>query len=361
MRCIFAEKIKSMIVTQSPSGTYFSSCIPNLIFSITTARALVVMTVDDKQIYSEFLYPLNGNISIEDIGSLVTPYALQRLVLNLEIKVTEQVLNDGIYSDSSITPFSSKIIYSAADIMDISADNWCTSRYLTTLEREKITAIGRLEYLHYIGTDTAKIVASYSDLTTAEFTAVTVQGNNKYTTIDVSPSRFEVAGKELISYDVIAGSRVLTYAIDFDCPDAAPILIFTNSFGVQELIYCTGTHQVAPEFTRDSAYINRLNRNYKITEKRLFKADTGILSLEMAAWADELFRSPEVYIVNIINGSPVVGKMITITESKSENSNDDDATPRFTFSYTYSQYNHNVLMTKRAGRIFDNTFDNTFN
>ena len=351
-----------MIVTQSLAGTYFSSCIPDLKFSITSTRALVVITADDQQIYSEFLYPLQGNITIEDIESLISVLALQRLVLDLKIKVTEQVLNtDETYRDADITNFSCKIIYSAADIMDISAEDFCTTKYLTILEREKITALGRLEYLHYLGTDIAKIVAEYSDLTVQNFAAVAVQGNSKYTTIDVSPSRFMVEGKELIGYNVIAGTRAMSYRIDFDCPDTAPILMFTNSFGCQELIYCTGTHQVAPEYTRDAAYINRLNRNYKITEKRVFKADTGMLSLEMAAWADELFRSPEVYVVNIINGEPVVGKMITITESKSENSNDDDATPSFTFSYTYSQYNHNVLMTKRAGRIFDNTFDNTFN
>lgn len=352
-----------MIVTQSLAGTYFSSCIPDLKFSITSARALVVITVDDQQqVYSELLYPLQGNIAVEDIESLISVLSLQRLVIDLKIKVTEQVLNaDETYHDADITEFSCKIIYSAADIMDISASDFCNTHFLTILEREKVTALGRLEYLHYLGTDIAKIVAEYSDLTSQDFTAVAVQGNSKYTTIDISPSRFVVNGKELIGYNVIAGGREMEYRIDFDSPDAAPILMFTNSFGCQELIYCSGTHQVAPEYTRDSAYINRLNRNYKITEKRVFKADTGILSTEMAAWADELFRSPEVYVVNIINEEPVVGKMITITESKSENSNDDDATPRFTFSYTYSQYNHNVLMTKRAGRIFDNTFDNTFN
>ena len=34
--------------------------------------------------------------------------------------------------------------------------------------------------------------------------------------------------------------------------------------------------------------------------------------------------------------------------------------PRFTFSYQYAQRNHNVFDTLRSGRIFDNTFDNTF-
>ena len=50
-----------------------------------------------------------------------------------------------------------------------------------------------------------------------------------------------------------------------------------------------------------------------------------------------------------------------ITDSKAEYTNDDAALPRFTFTYQYAQRLHNVLQLQREGRIFDNTFDNTFN
>ena len=64
--------------------------------------------------------------------------------------------------------------------------------------------------------------------------------------------------------------------------------------------------------------------------------------------------------MNFVNGQPVVGKEVTLTESKSEVSNLDDEIARFTFSYQYAQRIHNVIDLQRAGRIFDNTFDNTF-
>ena len=57
----------------------------------------------------------------------------------------------------------------------------------------------------------------------------------------------------------------------------------------------------------------------------------------------------------------MVGKRVTISDSKSDNDNLIDTIPRFTFSYSYAQRQHNVLDMRRAGRIFDNTFDNTFN
>lgn len=74
-----------------------------------------------------------------------------------------------------------------------------------------------------------------------------------------------------------------------------------------------------------------------------------------------LFRSDYVRVVNFKNGQPIVGKEVTISDSKSEVDNLDDSISRFTFDYEYSQKNHNVVELGRAGRIFDNTFDYTFN
>ena len=81
----------------------------------------------------------------------------------------------------------------------------------------------------------------------------------------------------------------------------------------------------------------------------------------MADWFGEVLRSGCVRIVTFSNGKPTVGKEVVITESKSEQSNDPDELTRFTFSYQYAQRNHNVVEMEREGRVFDNTFDNTFN
>ena len=35
--------------------------------------------------------------------------------------------------------------------------------------------------------------------------------------------------------------------------------------------------------------------------------------------------------------------------------------PAFEFTYAYAQRIHNVMQPSHAGRIFDNTFDHTFN
>lgn len=163
-----------------------------------------------------------------------------------------------------------------------------------------------------------------------------------------------------IRFWVQAGQRKFRFSIDLDEPDCAPILVFENSFGCDELLYCTGTHTVAPTYKRSQGYIGKYNRNYEIAETRTFKADTGFLTFAMANWADELFRSKSIHVVNFKDGHPNVGKEVIVTDSKSEYNNNDESMPRFTFSYQYAQRNHNVFETLRSGRIFDNTFDNTF-
>lgn len=352
------KKTKTMItVTQSIPATCFSANIPDVEFSIGGYRAAVVMTVDGEEIYNERLYPVGDKIQLCELDCLLGSYARQSLKIALGIKIVEQTDSSDAADTKTI---SADIIYSATDI-GMGAADFMAKRFLTLLEGEKVTALNRLEYLHYIGTEAAKVTAEYDDGSTKAFDAEVVAGNDKYTTIDVSANKFVAEGKVLVCYDVQAGARSFRFTIDFDEPDCAPVLVFVNSFGVEELLYCTGTHTVAPTYKRDSGYIGRYNRNYNIVETRQFKADTGIMTFAMANWADELLRSQEVHVVNFKDGHANVGKEVTITDSKSEYSNDDEELPRFTFTYQYAQRNHNVVDVLRSGRIFDNTFDNTFN
>lgn len=343
-------------VVNDLSGRYFSCSIPDMTIMIDGSYADIQVTIPDV-IFSEWMYPFGSVISLDDLGGLLTAYARQQLVLNVTISVSEK---DSGGSEIASRDFGFTVLYSECDV-DTTAENFYNSHFLSILMGPKETAMGRLEYLHYYGNDSATATAYYDDGSEAQIAVTVVGGNDNYRTCDVSPARFASAGKTLVSYVVKAGSRSQTYNVRPEVLDCAPILIFSNSFGVQELIYCTGTHEVDPKFERSSARFGKMKRNYDIRETRTFKADTGVLTWAMADWLDDLFRSKEVYVLNIYNGVPTVGREVTLTDSKSVRSNEDDELPRFTFSYEYAQRNHNVLDSHRAGRIFDNTFDFTFN
>lgn len=347
----FAKKTKAMATALRSKE--FSSTIPDVAI-VTAEKARVVMTIDGESVFDEWLFPVDGYVTLQELSDLVTPYARQRQTVTLAITAT----NEG---GSQLLSANAEVVYCQADLGDETAENFLSNHFLSILMGTKVTAMGRLEFLHLQGNDTASCTATYSDGTTRTFSVSVVQTGSHYKTLDVSPDNFATAEKVLIGYTVTAGNRSQDFEIDLKRPDCAPILIFVNSFGMDELAYCTGIHKVAPSYKRSAAYIGRIQKNYKIDETRAFKADTGPLTVAMSNWWDEVFRSDSVRVVNFYEGNPNVGKDLIITDSKSEYSNDDAEIPRFTFTYQYAQRNHNVVQLLRAGRIFDNTFDNTFN
>lgn len=347
----------SITVTNGLSGKYFSANVPDLEFGIGGTAAAVTISLDGDEIYSERLFPVGGSIKLRDLGDLVRPYAKARLVTEMAVGITEQDADGNSLSTSSV---SCTVVYCEADI-DMSAEDWCGKHFLSLLLGTRTTTPGRLEYLHYTGTDSATVTATYDDGTTATFTAATIGGNSKYTTVNVSPGQYTASGKKLVSYVVSAGNRSQRFDIDFRNPDCAPILIFDNSFGCEELLYCTGKETVSAAYKYDTAYIEGKNTNYKVTETASFKADTGPLSFAMADWCRELFRSQYVRIVNVYGGAVTPGKEMVVSDPKVEYDNEPDTLPRITFTVQYAQKNHNVIQTAREGRIFDNTFDYTFN
>lgn len=339
------------------SGKYFSATIPDISFGINGHHASVRMQIDGQDIFFEDLYPASGVINLRDIPALITPYARKSLAVHLDISISEKFNDDTPTNNASL---AADVVYCEADI-DTPAADFINTHFLSLMIGTRTTAIGRMEYLHYIGTDQAQVQAHYDDHSKKTFTLEPIAGNEKYTTIDVSPAQFTKEGHLLTYYIVTAGKRSQEYDIDFAAPDCAPILLFDNSFGVEELLYCTGTATMAPSFKRNVANIEGKQRNYSIEETRTMKADTGVMNYDTAAWTQELFRSKFVRVITFVKGQANIGKEILITDSKTEYTNKDDELPRFTFSYQYAQHNQNVLSLLRAGRIFDNTFDNTFN
>ena len=349
---------------------YFTSGMPDVTIAGTDGTSQqVTITCDGEQLLQETLWPMGNVITLSELGELLEPYARKQLVSSVTIS-----------AGSTTATFT--VLYAMVDV-GITAEEFFSGYFLSILMGTKITAPGRRELLWYYNEpaeeteeeeteeeeeseeeEVLAVIAEYADGSTRTFTPSAVGGSTTYTCIDVSPDNYLVQGKQLVAYTAQVGIRSQRFEIDFMEPDCAPILEFYNSFGVWEYIYCTGTHQVSPDYKRSSVRIGGRMRNYRIEETRTFKADTGILNTAMANWADDLFRSDEVYVVNVVSGQVVSadgGKEVVITESKSDRTNDDDHLPRFTFSYQYSQRIHNVLQMNRVGRIFDNTFDHTFN
>jgi hypothetical protein len=343
-----------MIVLVKDIPAYaFSSGLNELVFATDQNKAVLSLTAGEKEILSETYIPdASGRITINDLQGLIEPYLVTNLIERCSYRIT-----DG----SSEQNKNFTVQFCAAESSMPAAD-FMAGYFLSTLMGEKVTAIGRKEFVHLVTTEACPVIATcvyYRDedgLSTHEVSLRQVTDTDKIVTVEVSPELLVKPGFELVRYIIHAGVRTQTFSLDPDAPDVAPVLLFTNSFGCQETVYCTGTHALEPEYARSTAYTNGMFRNYRIDETKVFKANTGVLTHEMALWLDDLFRSKEIYLLE----GTTVGKEITITESESKRSNDPDHLPFFTFSYRYAQRNHNILQLPRAGRVFDNTFDYTF-
>lgn len=353
-------------IKQQPTSFCFSSYIEDIVFSTEDDSGVLCLYIVAggirTNIFTETMFAgKDKTVTLSDLPSLVDAYAHRYGELTLECSFTDSV------STVSIGPVT--ILFSRADIGvgvdDTTAMDFVQHHFLTILNGEKLTADGRAELLSAYDCSSVTAIALVQhpsgtiETLTADFAASTTQGN--ISDFDVSPSRISsllgVSEGHLISYTIEAGERRQDFRLVTDGMPPAPSLLFINSFGCEEFLHCVGTHKKESKYDRSSArFMGRL-RNYRVTEDRQFTANTGWLTTAMADWADDLFRSESVCLW--VNGQR--GREVVLSDSKSEITNEDDHLPAFEFTYTYAQRIHNVMQPSRAGRIFDNTFDRTFN
>lgn len=349
-----------MITAITPSSPIFTSALQELTFQLSggATRATIRLMCHDTTLIDATFFP--------DDGGLITLADLDQL-LSDELRLARRsVLTIEATDDQGSTWQSGDIdiVYCTADVGVTSASAFIDNYFLSTLLGPKTTAPGRTEFLSATGASAASGTVTASYLTSAgTITTRTTalqpdsESNGIYKYV-ISPADYVDDSKgSLTSFSVNVGARRQDYIVETDRFEPAPVLLFTNAFSCQEFLYCKGEHQADPTYDRQSTRFNGRRRNYHIDETRSFKADTGILTTAEANWADELLRSDEVYLW--VDGAP--GREVVITESKSERTSSPQELPRFTFSYEYAQRVHNVVQLEHRGRIFDNTFDATFN
>lgn len=351
-------------VLQQPSSIEFSATIPDYVFGSSAHHSIVsidlTMSGNTKTIFREKLYPdSDGHITLDDLSSLVEPYLKACLNAQLSVTISEYDIDD--HSLTTLTTPKVSVLLATVDVGE-PADVFVSNHFLTLLNGPKITAMGREERVYAYGHQSVMVTGSILDgheLATRRATLTSAATTGNISAFFVSPSDIEAllgGSGTLVSYEVTADAISQQFLVTDDPVAPAPSLCFINSFGCAEFIHCVGTHQKDSKYTRSSTRMRGMLRNYRIVEDRQFKANTGWLNEAMADWADDLFRSREVYLW--VDGT--IGREVAITDSTSTITNEDAHMPSFDFTYVYAQRLHNVMQRSHAGRVFDNTFDHTF-
>lgn len=293
------------------------------------------------------------------VGGIVRIYHLARLL---------RPLIDGVTAAFTFTAGSTSktvhVVQSGVTVSE-SAATFLPSFFLSAVMTERDTSLDRKELLTLIPVEqslpTMQAVCSYWDgesLVTATKPVAGIIVANEPCYVDASASRFvDSELGTLVAYTIVAGERTMRFRVT-TLPTAEHAMLFHNTFGAWEPIYFAGMTEDAPEYTRETAYVNGKMQLYNLEETASFKSWTGPLRPSGVALARDLARCAKG--VFLLEGSETTDE-VTITAVDVKHTSADNEIADFTFTWRRSAMWSVMLKTVRPPKLFDETFDETYN
>lgn len=245
--------------------------------------------------------------------------------------------------------------------IDMSAASFLQNFFLTPIQ-SKTTELGRIEQLSFIRlsplSETANIMvyAEYwedGQIQTKSFDLGSVgRQTTEPASVDVSPDKFQVDGMQLVRYTVSLDDRSFVYTMG-SAEEPGFGFVFRNCFGCLDTFYCMGDLETDPQFDRLNGRFGGRMKVYDPQETYERIAHSGQIPVDMVALWDDLVRATEVYTADD-------GREVYISENDSGRTDDMTGYPSGTVTFSPSG-RYAPLKIQIPGRIFDNTFDNTFN
>jgi len=344
--------------------------IPELAFSSALSNITLVNVADDvnfilsykmsdgtyQEILSEPYTPDNDtNIYIIGLQKIIDGYLEESPVLDFKFRFEW---------GSNEIEYLSRIIKSSAEL-DTDARKFVSQRFLTVMKGGKTVYPRSLQYVSVYSFEpqSVEVTATYRNLVTGGYESASyAEGNttaNQITVIDVSPDKYMKEGKILVKYTVICDVRQIAHLVDNLSPTPSIEILFKNNFGVPETFCPIGNLSSERIFKNEYATIKG---DYIKTNNSLdieYISNTGIIDQYTAEWLEsDLFSSYSTFLVK----NKAIWKGITIIDQTVKRSSDKTEQPAYEFKYRLSQHNQEVKQfNKFLFRLFDRTFDNTFN
>lgn len=346
----------------------FSSSVPDMVFrgagseGVATVLRVIPAYGTQSTLLDETLYGTEGVVMVADLTELLAPYALEHESLTVECTCGDATVTTHVYYSRSA------LSGSPLDVFD--------SHFLTMADGGRITdAEGgeelrcRAQYTSGPGlvfTVRARVLSGVVPVSVTTQIVSTRHASDGVTSVysaDVSASAVAdalgVGVSQLLSYTVVAGSRVQDYVVRSADGGEAVTLSFVNNFGVRELLTCRGTQRTEVKVERKSVRIGGRLKNYFVKSERVHTLNTGWLNDAMVAVAEDLLRSQEVHVVN---GDGTDGDEVVITDSKAEWDNSDDGLTRFELTYKAADQSGAVvtLSAQEESRVVESVFGEEF-
>ena len=293
------------------------------------------------------------------VGGIVRIYHLARLL---------RPLIDGVTAAFTFTADSTSktvhVVQSGVTVSE-SAATFLPSFFLSAVMTERDTSLDRKELLYLIPIEatlpTVQAVCSYwngESIVTATKPVAGIIVANEPCYVDASASRFvDSELGTLVAYTIVAGERTMRFRVT-TLPTAEHAMLFHNTFGAWEPIYFAGMTEDAPEYTRETAYVNGKMQLYNLEETASFKSWTGPLRPSGVALARDLARCAKG--VFLLEGSETTDE-VSITAVDVKHTSADNDIADFTVTWRRSSLWSATLKAVRPPKLFDDTFDETYN
>ena len=328
----------------------FTSSLQTLVINADNGETNILFSIqkDSNLLFSNLYTPdENGNVYIYDLHKLIEN--------NIPDVYDSFMLMTGA-TKTSVT------FIKCNTLVNISASVFIQNYFLSPCLKARHTSLYRVECVNILdlsGRDVAvKASAAYfldGNLTTLDFDLETING---FANIDVSPSLFVKPEKgKLVFYTISAGNRHLKYNVVNHTPDAVGVK-YRNSFNVWDTFYFTGLLATEFQHTRSTAVVGGRLTDYNIDTVQLFKANTGPLPYGSEVLPYELCRSKEINMLDL-EGNTIGEIVITDDEIKSDNA--PDTINDFIVTYRFADHFSTKINTPKSVKLFDDTFDGSFN
>jgi hypothetical protein len=345
------EITAGMNVIQKPDLFCFSSALGDIVIGSAVGVTVAFSDGTDEFLQEAYTPDSEGRIYVRELERLLVPH-ISKITLRQHFLITVTPV-DG--SEGAV--IETTVQYCLTEV-NLAAEAFLESCFLTTLRGEKVTYAGQREFLSLVVSEATEvsITARYRNGGQSSKTAQIAAGDaGKAVTVDVSPSLF--SAPDTVSFVVVtAGARAFTFYVR-RLPAARPVeFVFLNPFGVKETFVPAGLVSRENRYENRFGYFGGMYRKYSVDLVKLHTANTGVMTGDMADWIECLFLSGDVFVL-----SPAgVEQEVTIEESTVRRSSARDELPSCEFKYRLSKRNHDEFYVLTS-RIFDGTFDYTFN
>jgi len=339
----------------------------DIIMNSVTKTVSLEVSYQGKIILSEIYVPdSDAKIYIKDLGMLAMNFkskadfsiynGIDGACVQLTVSLTEgsQVVSKDVTIYQCIVDF--------ADSLNIDLLKTIPLSRMT----KKKTGVGRTEFTSFYGGSTVKAYivkkGHNQDIAITVNIIALANPNNMYR-INVSPEIVAALAdcypSDLVYYEIYTNKdQVIRFVMEQRSYPQLRTFVFRNCFGAQESFTCTGDEESSRKWSREYGLSKNINIQLTRDLVNSITVNTGLVTNRSVEALEDLLNSDQLALLDAQGFQAII-----ILEENFKNNSRRDEVRSFDFTYRFAGYNQfrTTYAPFKTPRVFDDTFNETFN